>query len=313
MVEDHQPLIGDAVFTDGPGLLIVVEKLPGANALEVTDKLDSAVDSLRPGLSDVEIDTSFFRPASYIDQSDDNLRFALILGIVLLVLVLGALLFDLRRVAVTLASILVSMAAAVLVLRPARRDDQRHGAGRVGAGPRDHHRRRRLERAGCRFGEVHARVPRSVGLRDGDRPARPRADARAPRRDGRVPAAAGPVLRRRGGRLDAGRAHVHPRPGRTRPQGRPQSVPGHRTARPALPSASCHGSAGPRSRPPSRSSCSSGWGSRWLPCSTRTDPSSPTSRTGTSWCAWTPRPAPRFRRCAGSRPEREPSSAHCPA
>ena len=116
VVEDHQPLIGDAVFTDGPGLLIVVEKLPGANALEVTDKLDSAVDSLRPGLSDVEIDTSFFRPASYIDQSDDNLRFALILGIVLLVLVLGALLFDLRRVAVTLASILVSMSAAVLVL-----------------------------------------------------------------------------------------------------------------------------------------------------------------------------------------------------
>ena len=116
VVQDHQPLIGDAVFTDGPGLLIVVEKLPGANALEVTDKLDSVVDSLRPGLSDVEIDTSFFRPASYIDQSDDNLRFALILGIVLLVLVLGALLFDLRRVAVTLASILVSMSAAVLVL-----------------------------------------------------------------------------------------------------------------------------------------------------------------------------------------------------
>ena len=116
VVEDHQPLIGDAVFTDGPGLLIVVEKLPGANALEVTDKLDSAVDSLRPGLSDVEIDTSFFRPAGYIDQSDENLRFALILGIALLVLVLGALLFDLRRVAVTLASILVSMAAAVLVL-----------------------------------------------------------------------------------------------------------------------------------------------------------------------------------------------------
>ena len=35
----------------------------------------------------------------------------------LLVLALGALLFDLRRMAVTLASILVSVAAAVLVLR----------------------------------------------------------------------------------------------------------------------------------------------------------------------------------------------------
>ena len=36
VVEDHQPLIGDAVFTDGPGLLLVVEKLPEANTLEVT-------------------------------------------------------------------------------------------------------------------------------------------------------------------------------------------------------------------------------------------------------------------------------------
>ena len=26
---DHQPLIGDAIIKDGPGLLLVVEKLPG--------------------------------------------------------------------------------------------------------------------------------------------------------------------------------------------------------------------------------------------------------------------------------------------
>ena len=36
VVEDHQPLIGDAVVGDGDGLLLVVEKFPGANTLEVT-------------------------------------------------------------------------------------------------------------------------------------------------------------------------------------------------------------------------------------------------------------------------------------
>src|SRR3954454_4451056 len=36
VVEDHQPLIGDAVVNDGQGLVLVVEKLPGANTLEVT-------------------------------------------------------------------------------------------------------------------------------------------------------------------------------------------------------------------------------------------------------------------------------------
>ena len=36
VVEDHQPLIGDAVVNDGSSLLLVVEKFPGANTLEVT-------------------------------------------------------------------------------------------------------------------------------------------------------------------------------------------------------------------------------------------------------------------------------------
>ena len=31
VVEDHQPLIGDAVINDGPGLMLIVEKLPWAN------------------------------------------------------------------------------------------------------------------------------------------------------------------------------------------------------------------------------------------------------------------------------------------
>jgi Cu/Ag efflux pump CusA len=41
--ENHQPLIGDAVFTDGPGLLVVVEKFPEANAVAVTRDLDHAI------------------------------------------------------------------------------------------------------------------------------------------------------------------------------------------------------------------------------------------------------------------------------
>ncbi len=36
LVWGHQPLIGDAVINDGPGLMMIVEKLPWANNLEVT-------------------------------------------------------------------------------------------------------------------------------------------------------------------------------------------------------------------------------------------------------------------------------------
>ena len=59
----HQPLIGDAVINDGPGLLLIVEKLPWGNTLEVTRGVEDALDELRPGLPGVEIDTTIFRPA----------------------------------------------------------------------------------------------------------------------------------------------------------------------------------------------------------------------------------------------------------
>jgi Cu/Ag efflux pump CusA len=112
----HQPLIGDAVFTDGPGLLVVVEKFPEANPVKVTRDLDHAIRSLRPGLAGIELDSSFFRPARYVESAGDNLRTALLVGLVLLALALLALFFDLRSAFVVLVSVLVAVAAAAVVL-----------------------------------------------------------------------------------------------------------------------------------------------------------------------------------------------------
>src|SRR5689334_238895 len=65
VVEDHQPLIGDALTNDKPGLLLVVEKFPGANTLEVTKGVEEALDAMQPGLPGIAIDTSIYRPASF--------------------------------------------------------------------------------------------------------------------------------------------------------------------------------------------------------------------------------------------------------
>lgn len=116
VVEDHQPLIGDAVFTDGPGLLLVIEKLPEANTLEVTRRVEAAFDALRPGLAGIEIDTTVFRPATYIEQSIDGLGAALGIGAGLLALAVGALFLSWRKTAVILLSILLSVVVAALVL-----------------------------------------------------------------------------------------------------------------------------------------------------------------------------------------------------
>ncbi len=69
VVIGHQPMIGDGIINDGPGLLLIVEKFPWANGLQVTKGVEAAIDALRPGLPDVDIDTTIFRPATYIQTS----------------------------------------------------------------------------------------------------------------------------------------------------------------------------------------------------------------------------------------------------
>ena len=116
VVEDHQPLIGDAVFSNGPGLLLVIEKLPGANPLDVTRGVEAALNDLRPGLSGITIDTSLFRPGTYIETSSRNLVSSLAIGALLLVLALGAFLFAWRTALIAVIAMALSLSAAILVL-----------------------------------------------------------------------------------------------------------------------------------------------------------------------------------------------------
>jgi CzcA family heavy metal efflux pump len=116
VVEGYMPLAGDAVINDGPGLLLVVEKFPWGNTLDVTHGVEEAIDDMRPGLPGVEIDTHIFRAANFIEASIDNLTSALIIGALLVVLVLGAFLFEWRAAVISVVAIPLSMVAAGLTL-----------------------------------------------------------------------------------------------------------------------------------------------------------------------------------------------------
>jgi CzcA family heavy metal efflux pump len=116
LVWDHQPMIGDAVINDGPGLMIIVEKLPWANNLDVTKGVEQAVEELKPGLPGIEFDTTIFRPASFIELSLDNLTKALLIGALLVILVIGAFLFEWRAALISVVSIPLSLVGAGLIL-----------------------------------------------------------------------------------------------------------------------------------------------------------------------------------------------------
>lgn len=116
VVEDHPLLIGDAILADEDGLYLVVEKLPEANAVDVTRELEDALDKMRPGLGEVTVDTSVFQPAAYVEQSDDNVRTALVIGAVLLALALLFLFWSWRRALAAAVSIALALAGGVILL-----------------------------------------------------------------------------------------------------------------------------------------------------------------------------------------------------
>ena len=113
---DHLPMVGDAVINDGEGLMIIVEKLPWANTLDVSRGVEEAIDEMRPGLQGIDIDTTIFRPATFIETSISNLTKSLLIGAVLVVIVLLFFLYEWRVALISATIIPLSLMAALLVL-----------------------------------------------------------------------------------------------------------------------------------------------------------------------------------------------------
>jgi CzcA family heavy metal efflux pump len=116
VVEDHQPLIGDATAGDGPSLMLVIEKFPGASTAEVTSGVEAALEDMAPGLSGITINTGLYRPASFIDTARHNLSLALLIGLILMVVLLGAFLFDWRVALISFVTVPLSLVTAAYVL-----------------------------------------------------------------------------------------------------------------------------------------------------------------------------------------------------
>src|SRR5438445_1137692 len=116
VVEGHPLLIGDAFHNGSTGLLMLVEKFPGTNTLEVTRGVEAALEALRLGLPGVEVDPRIFRAATFIEMAFENIGVALLLGGVLVVLALGAFLASWRTALISLVAIPLSLLAAAVVL-----------------------------------------------------------------------------------------------------------------------------------------------------------------------------------------------------
>ena len=117
VVRGNQPhLNGDAVINDGVGLMLIVEKLPWGNTLEVTRGVEAALAEMRPGLTGIDVDTAIFRPATFIQTAINNLGRAMLLGFLLVVLILNFFILEWRVAFISAVTIPLSLVAAGTVL-----------------------------------------------------------------------------------------------------------------------------------------------------------------------------------------------------
>jgi len=114
--ETFPPPIGDAVINGKSGLLLIVEKHPWGNTLEVTRRVEAALTELGPATPGLDYDPAIFRPATFVERSLANLGEALGIGCVLVVLVLGIFLYDWRTAVISVVSIPLSLVTAALVM-----------------------------------------------------------------------------------------------------------------------------------------------------------------------------------------------------
>jgi len=112
------PRLGAASVMAQPAVMLMISAQYGANTLNVTRGLDLALRALRPGLANqgIQIDSTLFRPARFIDTALRNLRTSLIVGGILVLLVLFLFLFNLRTAAISCTAIPLSLLAATIFI-----------------------------------------------------------------------------------------------------------------------------------------------------------------------------------------------------
>lgn len=108
---------GTASAMGHPAVVLAIQKQPGANTLELTERLDTVLADLQAGLpGGMVLETRLFRQADFIEHAVANVEAALRDGAMLVVIVVVAFLGSLAATAITVLAIPLSLLAAVLVL-----------------------------------------------------------------------------------------------------------------------------------------------------------------------------------------------------
>ncbi|HSO79644.1 MAG TPA: efflux RND transporter permease subunit, partial [Chromatiaceae bacterium] len=108
---------GTAAAKGHPAVVLAIQKQPGANTLDLTERLDARMTELQAGLpAGMLIETGLFRQADFIQAAVTHVRVALRDGALMVLVIVFAFLGSAAATAITVLAIPLSLLAAVLVL-----------------------------------------------------------------------------------------------------------------------------------------------------------------------------------------------------
>ena len=118
VVEASEPKSGDAQIMGERGVVVGVYGQYGANTMEVTRAVESALQEMSPAFASerISLHPRLFRPANFIEASIGNVKKSLLIGGILVAAVLFFFLLDWRTALISFTSIPLSLLSAVIVL-----------------------------------------------------------------------------------------------------------------------------------------------------------------------------------------------------
>jgi CzcA family heavy metal efflux pump len=108
---------GEGSSNGKPAVVVAIQKQPGANTLELTERIDRELDAIQETLPvGMTIERNKVRQADFIETAVGNVAISLRDGAILVAIILFLFLLDLRTTLISLVSIPVSLLVAIVVL-----------------------------------------------------------------------------------------------------------------------------------------------------------------------------------------------------